>query len=85
MKDSALRFVGTCTIGTDHFDTEYLDRQNICWTNAAGCNAEAVVQYVLSAMAQLAPQWLEQSLCVGIIGCGNIGGRVYRRLKALGS
>ncbi|MFT5118884.1 MAG: erythronate-4-phosphate dehydrogenase, partial [Kiritimatiellia bacterium] len=79
---SKVKFVGTCTIGTDHFDTDFLDRQGIEWTNAAACNANAVVQYVLSAMAQLAPHWLHST--VGIIGCGNIGGRVYSRLKALG-
>ncbi len=81
---SNVGFVGTCTIGVDHFDTDYLNQQEVYWTNAAGCNAEAVVQYVLSAIAQLAPRWLEESLSLGIIGCGNIGGRVYRRLKALG-
>lgn len=82
--DTSLQFIGTCTIGTDHFDTAYLDQQHMRWTNAAGCNAEAVVQYVLSAIAQLAPQWLQNASTVGIIGCGNIGGRVYRRLKLLG-
>ena len=82
LKDSRVKFVGTCTIGTDHIDTAYLDANNIDWTNAAGCNANAVAQYVLSAMAQLAPNWLQAT--VGIIACGNIGGRVYRRLKNLG-
>lgn len=80
--NSSVQFVGTCTIGTDHFDTQYLDQQNITWTNAAGCNANSVVQYVLSAMAQLAPNWKQST--VGIIACGNIGGGVYRRLRSLG-
>jgi erythronate-4-phosphate dehydrogenase len=82
LAQSNVRFVGTCTIGTDHLDTHYLGQQNICWTNAAGCNADAVVQYVLSAMAQLAPAWRRSR--VGIIACGNIGRRVYRRLTSLG-
>lgn len=77
-----VKFVGTCTIGTDHFDTDYLNRMQIEWTNAAGCNANSVAQYVLSAMAQLEPDWMQKT--VGIIACGNIGGRVYRRLKTLG-
>ena len=79
---SKVKFVGTCTIGTDHMDTGYLDQQGIAWTNAAGCNADAVVQYVLSAMAMLAPHWRQSR--VGIIACGNIGSRVYRRLTSLG-
>jgi erythronate-4-phosphate dehydrogenase len=82
LANSQVKFVGTCTIGIDHFDTQYLDQQGITWTNAAGCNANSVAQYVLSAMAQLAPNWLQST--VGIIGCGNIGGRVYQCLTALG-
>jgi erythronate-4-phosphate dehydrogenase len=82
LNGSSVKFVGTCTIGTDHLDLDYLQSQSIRWTNAAACNANAVVQYVLSAMAQLAPEWMQST--VGIIGCGNVGGRVYRRLKALG-
>jgi len=82
LANSDVKFVGTCTIGIDHLDTTFLDQQNITWANAPACNANAVVQYVLSAMAQLAPQWM--SATVGIIGCGNVGGRVYRRLTALG-
>ncbi|MGS2717962.1 4-phosphoerythronate dehydrogenase [Eionea flava] len=75
-------FVGTCTIGTDHVDLDYLQQKNIAWANAPACNANAVVQYVLSAMAQLTPHWINAT--VGIIGCGNVGGRVHRRLTALG-
>jgi len=82
LQGSAVKFIGTCTVGVDHVDCDYLDQQGIVWTNAAGCNANSVVQYVLSAMALLAPDWLSAS--VGIIGCGNIGGRVHRRLRALG-
>jgi erythronate-4-phosphate dehydrogenase len=82
LANTSVKFVGTCTIGIDHFDTNYLESKGIAWTNAAGCNANSVAQYVLSAMAQLSPNWLHST--VGIIGCGNIGGQVYRRLRALG-
>ena len=82
LQHSSVKFVGTCTIGTDHLDTDYLDAKGITWANAAGCNANSVAQYVLSAMAELAPQWLTAN--VGIVACGNIGRRVYRRLRALG-
>ena len=82
LANTDVKFVGTCTIGIDHLDTAFLDQQNITWANAPACNANAVVQYVLSAMAQLSPRWM--SATVGIIGCGNVGGRVYRRLTALG-
>ena len=82
LKESTVRFVGTCTIGTDHLDIDYLNQRGITWANAPGCNAWAVVQYVLSAMAILQADWREKT--IGIIGCGNIGGRLYRSLKKLG-
>ncbi len=82
LEGSPVKFVGTCTIGKDHLDTTYLEKQGIAWTNAPGCNANAVLQYVLSVMAQLRPRWMQQR--IGIIACGSIGRRVYRCLNALG-
>lgn len=82
LKDSAVRFVGTCTIGVDHLDTEYLSQRKIVSASAPGCNAGGVVQYVLSALARLRPEWPEAK--IGIVGCGNVGGRLYRVLQAAG-
>lgn len=79
---SNVKFVGTCTIGTDHLDKEFLDNEGISWSAAPGCNAGGVVQYALAAMATYRPNW--RSLTVGIVGCGNVGGRLYRTLKTLG-
>ncbi len=80
--NSTIKFVGSCTIGIDHIDTDYLSEVGIAWANAPGCNANAVVQYVLSAMALATPDWLTKT--IGIIGCGNVGGRLYQCLSALG-
>lgn len=82
LSGSNIQFVGSCTIGIDHLDTDYLDANNITWANAPGCNANAVVQYVFSAMAALRPEW--QKHTIGIVGCGNIGRRLYQRLCRLG-
>ena len=79
---SNVRFVGTCTIGIDHLDIEYLNQQGIEWCSAPGCNADSVVEYVLSVLATQKPNWLQSS--VGIVGCGNVGGCLYQRLNALG-
>ncbi|MCB5225687.1 4-phosphoerythronate dehydrogenase [Alishewanella sp. 16-MA] len=81
-----LRFVGTATIGTDHIDQAYLQRQNIAFSAAPGCNAQSVVEYVLSSMWCLAEryQWQLTDKTVGIVGVGNIGGRLARALNALG-
>lgn len=82
LANSRVRFVGTCTIGTDHLDKTYLDRQGIRWRSAPGCNANSVTEYVFSCLACLHPHWLQAT--VGIIGCGNVGGRLYKKLTDLG-
>ena len=79
---SKVRFVGSSTIGADHIDQSYLQQKGIKFANAPGCNANAVVQYVLSVLSTLRSNWMEQT--VGIIGCGSIGGKLYKILRALG-
>ncbi|MEY4589835.1 MAG: hypothetical protein RL497_1911 [Pseudomonadota bacterium] len=82
IQDSNVQFVGTCTIGVDHLDLDYLRQRGIATASAPGCNAGGVVQYVLSSLARLKPQWLHAK--IGIVGCGNVGGKLYRVLNALG-
>lgn len=82
LQGSSLRFVGTCTAGTDHLDTGYFDEAGIAWSSAPGCNANSVGDYVFSALAALDVDFL--SLRVGIVGCGNVGSRLLRRFLALG-
>jgi erythronate-4-phosphate dehydrogenase len=79
---SSVSFVGSATIGTDHVDQAYLAEQGIRFAHAPGCNANAVVQYDLSVLSHLQADWQHRTL--GIVGCGNVGGRVYRALKSLG-
>lgn len=78
---SKVRFVGTCTIGIDHLDTEYLRRNHIAYASAPGCNAGGVVQYVLTALTELASNWRQKR--IGVIGCGNVGSRLCRALEGL--
>jgi len=83
---SALQFVATATIGVDHLDTDYLSQRGIGWANAPGSNANSVVEYVLSALCWQ-PGRMAALLAggtVGIIGMGNVGSSLYRRLDALG-
>lgn len=85
LKGTKVKFVGTCTIGTDHLDIDYLQAKNIRFTNAPGCNAQAVVEYVLSSLITLGERkqvnW--RDLSVGVVGAGNVGGLLYKTLKAL--
>lgn len=81
-----IKFVGTCTIGTDHLDQDYLRRCGIGVASAPGCNAQAVVDYVIGAMSDIASR---DGLCLpdrvlGIVGLGNVGSRLRQRAQALG-
>jgi len=82
LDNSSVQFVGSATIGTDHIDLAYLQQKDIHFAHAPGCNAEAVVQYMFSVFCTLEAQWRDKT--VGIVGCGNVGGRLYHRLSALG-
>lgn len=86
LENTPVRFVGTCTIGTDHVDVEYLRENHIQFSNAPGCNAQAVVDYVISALMVLSETKLQSwsEFSVGIVGVGNVGGRLLQVLKGLG-
>ncbi|SDS49468.1 4-phosphoerythronate dehydrogenase [Halopseudomonas xinjiangensis] len=80
-----VRFVGTCTIGTDHLDLAGLAAAGIKTASAPGCNARGVVEYVLSCLLVLSERtgrdW--RKLTVGVVGVGEVGGRLVATLEAL--
>ncbi|OQW95477.1 MAG: hypothetical protein BWK79_02310 [Beggiatoa sp. IS2] len=86
LKGTAVRFVGTATIGFDHIDLDYLRQHDIGFANAPGSNAESTAEYVISALLITATQQHFQlkDKVVGIIGCGNVGSKVFQKLQALG-
>ncbi len=81
-----VRFVGTCTIGTDHVDQAYLAERGVAFASAPGSNAESVAEYVVSALLTLAERHGFQlaGRTLGVVGVGNVGSRVARNAAALG-
>ncbi len=86
LENTAVEFVGTATIGTDHMDIPWLEQQGIRWASAPGCNADSAAQYTL-AMMLLASKRLAFHLTgcsIGIVGHGNVGSRIHRMLRTCG-
>lgn len=83
---SQVKFVGTCTIGTDHLDLDYFAEAGIAWSSAPGCNARGVVDWVLGSLLALAEvhgaKLSERRY--GVIGAGQVGGRLVDVLRGLG-
>jgi len=83
---TAVKFVGTCTIGTDHLDLDYLEQAGIDWASAPGCNARGVVDYVLGSLLALAELWGDTlaQRSYGVVGAGEVGGRLVEVMRGLG-
>ncbi|MBT7046923.1 MAG: 4-phosphoerythronate dehydrogenase [Gammaproteobacteria bacterium] len=86
LKNTPVKFVASATIGTDHIDLEYLQQQNIGFSNAPGCNAESASEYMINALFELSQKkgFNPFELTAGIVGHGNVGSRVKKKLDALG-
>lgn len=86
LEGSQVRFVGTCTIGTDHLDLAYFAEAGIAWSSAPGCNARGVVDWVLGSLLALAEvhgaKLAERRY--GVVGAGQVGGRLVDVLRGLG-
>ena len=78
--DTKVKFIGTATIGYDHIDAGYCDKNNIYWTSAPGCNSSSVQQYIASALLTIASEmnFSLKDKTLGIIGVGNVGSKVAR-------
>ncbi len=86
LQDTPVKFVGTTTIGKDHIDIDFLLKNKIAFADAKGCNADSVSEYVFTALLKLA---VDENISlseksIGIVGVGNIGGRIEKLAKTLG-
>ncbi len=75
---SAVRFIGSATIGTDHIDTDFCASHGIAVAAAAGSNARGVLQWVAAALAWSAKNGLTEhpGAVLGVVGVGNVGSLV---------
>lgn len=84
--DTPVKFVGSATIGTDHIDQKFLAQSNIAFAHAPGSNAQSVVDWLLSALSSLylnnGLRWWEKT--IGVVGVGNVGYQVVKRLERFG-
>lgn len=86
LEGTPVKIVASATIGTDHIDLPYCAQKGIFVQNAAGCNAGGVMNYVLSAVYGVASREGKdlRNATFGIVGVGNVGGRVEAAARRLG-
>lgn len=86
LEGSRVQFIATATIGYDHIDVAYCESHGIHWTNAPGCNAASVRQYIQSVLLLLQK---EQGLTLseatlGVVGVGHVGSLVVEMARSWG-
>jgi len=86
LSGTKVKFIGTATIGYDHIDTSWCEKNGIFWTNAPGCNSGSVYQYIASVIVSLVKKYgLKFSeITLGVIGIGNVGKKIVNLANCLG-
>ena len=86
LEGSHVHFIATATIGYDHIDTVYCASRGIFWTNAPGCNAASVCQYIQAVLLLLQ---CERGInlahaTLGVVGVGHVGTLVAAMARSWG-
>ncbi|MGB5326027.1 MAG: 4-phosphoerythronate dehydrogenase [Pseudomonadales bacterium] len=84
LANTRVQFVGSATAGSDHIDLQGLREAGVSVACAPGCNANAVVDYVLAAIFMHIDAAVLAEKTVGIFGYGNVGRRLVAVLDLLG-
>jgi len=88
---SQVSFVATATSGRDHLDLAWLARAGVHVADAAGANANAVIEYVIQALCEVhdahSPEVLGERLQgkrFAVVGAGHVGSRLLRFCTDIG-
>jgi erythronate-4-phosphate dehydrogenase len=86
LEGTAVKFIATATIGSDHIDADYCMLNGITWVNAPGCNSYSVQQYITAVLLTLAQNrnFSLSEKTLGIIGVGNVGSKIQKAANLLG-
>ncbi len=78
----SLKLIGTGSSGSDHIDKAYFESHGVKMIDAKGCNANAVSEYVMTALLlwSIKKRKKLQTLAVGIVGFGATGTAVAKQL-----
>ncbi len=75
---TSVKYIATAASGHDHIDAAYCRRAGIRWSNAPGCNAGSVQQYIAAALTYIANHEKKKfdEITLGVIGVGHVGKKV---------
>lgn len=79
-----IQCVATASSGTDHIDTDFLQKKQITLFDAKGSNAHAVADYVLSCIACVQKHGLLTGRRAAVVGAGHVGSQVGMVLRLIG-
>ncbi len=86
LKGTSIKFVGTATVGIEHIDRHYLQKNNIGFADAKASNARSVFEYVITALFHYCSKnnLNIEKIVLGVVGVGNIGSLVADASEKIG-
>lgn len=86
IEGTPVKFVASASIGVDHVDVNFLRESCVGFAHAPGSSADSVAEYVVAAVMEICAKSGRPpgETVLGIIGVGNVGGRVCALAGALG-